>query len=266
MRAEAMRANGWRIALTGAAGRNRGLAAAIAAEGGIPLVHPLIGYEPVPASSEIDIALGRLARYDWVVFTSATAAECFAQLHRRETGAALPPLAAVGPATARAARETLAAPALVSTAQTGQGLAAELLAAGAAGRVLLPAADIASPGLAQELRAAGVAVDQVTVYRTVPGPGAAELADAIAAGAVDVILLASPSAARALAGALARRMTGGVDRVTPVVCIGPSTGDEAARLGLAVGAVAARHDRPGLLHALLDWIECHPEFRHARTR
>lgn len=263
---DVLRASGWRVALTGAAERNQETAAAIVAQGGIVLVHRLIECEPVPASSESHAVLGRLARYDWVVFTSVTAVEYFGRLLRRTAGAPLPRLAAVGPATARALREKLGAPALVSMTQTGQGLAAELLAFGVAGQVLLPAADIASPRLAQGLRAAGARVDVLTVYRTVAGPGAAELAAAIEAGAVDVILLASPSAARALANAIAGRLAGVAEPVPPVVCIGPSTGEEARRLGLHVGAVAARHDRPGLLHALLDWIELHPECRHAPTR
>jgi len=263
MRAE--RATGWRIALTGPSGRNEELAAAIAAEGGIALVHPLIAYDRVGASPETDAALGRMARYDWLVFTSATAVEFFHQLPGVAGATSLPGLAAVGPATAQAVRAMLGPPALVSAAQTGEGLAAELLAAGAAERVLLPASDIASPRLARELRGAGVAVDSLTVYRTVAAPGASGLVDAIGAGIVDVILLASPSAARALADAVSRA-DGGRELVPPVICIGPSTGEESVRLGLEVAAVAARHDRAGLLHALLDWIELHPELRHAATR
>ena len=265
-RPDTARAAGWRVALTGAAGRDAELAAAIAGEGGIALVHPMIAYEPAPATPESDAALGGLARYDWVVFTSAAAVECFGRLHRRAGGAPLPRLAAVGPATARAAQATLEPPALLSTSQTGHGLAAELLAAGARGPVLLPGADIASPDLAAELRAAGVTVEELTVYRTLPGPGAGGLADAIEAGAVDVILLASPSAARALAHAVASGIGGGPEWVPPVVCIGPSTGDEAVRLGFDVTAVAARHDRAGLLDALLEWIDLHPELRHAASR
>lgn len=253
--------SGWRVALTGAADRDHELAAAIAARGGIALVHPLIAYEAVPASAEIDTALARLTEYDWVIFPSAAAVEYFDLLYRRAGGAALPRLATVGPATARAARAMLRAPALVSTAQTGQGFAGELLAAGSGGPVLLPAADIADPRLAQGLRAAGVRVDVLTIYRTIPGPGAPELAAAIGAGAVDVILLASPSAARALAGVVAVGAA-----LPPVVCIGPSTREAAARVGLDVAAVAVRHDRPGLLQALLEWIDLHPELRHAVTR
>lgn len=265
VRSGAMRARGWRVALTGAGERDRELAMAIAAEGGVALLRPVIAYEPVPASPELDAVLGRLARYDWVVFTSATAVEYFA-VHHHARAARLPRLAAVGPATARAARAALGAPALVSVAQTGQGLAVELLAAGAAGHVLLPAADIASPRLAEELRDAGVAVDALTVYRTIAAPGAAELADHIAAGAVDVVLLASPSAARALAEAIARTIPDRPARVPPVACIGPTTAAEAARVGFDVAATAARHDRPGLLHALFSWIELHPELHHAVAR
>jgi uroporphyrinogen-III synthase len=259
------RASGWRVALTGKVDAEAGLAAALVAEGAVPLVQPLIAFEAVPPSELTDDVMSRVAAYQWLIFTSATAVTCFARLYRRAgSPAPLPALAAVGPATARALRAALGAPALIARTQTAEGLAAELVLAGVGGCVLLPVADIASPRLAFELRSAGATVETLTLYRTMPGPGAGGLLAAVRAGTVDVILLASPSAARTLANA-----NGGADaadRLPPVVCIGPSTADEAARLGLEVAAVAARHDRPGLLAALLGWIELNPERRHAAVR
>jgi uroporphyrinogen-III synthase len=58
---------------------------------------------------------------------------------------------------------------------------------------------------------------------------------------VDVALLMSGSAARALAAAGAR---------VPVVAIGPQTAAEARSAGLDVVAVAATHDLDGLVEAV----------------
>jgi uroporphyrinogen-III synthase len=59
---------------------------------------------------------------------------------------------------------------------------------------------------------------------------------------VDVVLLASASAARSLARTTARTV--------PVVVIGPQTASAAHELGLDVAAEAAGHDLDGLLEAL----------------
>jgi uroporphyrinogen-III synthase len=241
------------------------MAAALASQGAHPFSFPLIAHEPVVLGPETEQALRALGSYDCLVFTSATAVDCFAALQRQcRAGIPLPPIAAVGPATARAVAKELVEPALVSSIRTGGGLAAELVSAGMLGRILLPAADVADPSLATELRKAGATVQLLTVYRTVPGPAAAALAAAIGAGGIDVVLLASPSAARALARGL--EADPGQPDAPPVVCIGPTTAREAVRLGLEVVAVAAEPSRQELLTALWEWTLRNPERRHAAVQ
>ncbi len=80
-----------------------------------------------------------------------------------------------------------------------------------------------------------LAADFVPLYRTV------ELAPEEAPD-VDVVLLASPSAARSLARTAAR--------AAPVVVIGPQTAGAARELGLDVAAEAKDHDLDGLVAAL----------------
>jgi uroporphyrinogen-III synthase len=75
--------------------------------------------------------------------------------------------------------------------------------------------------------------DFVPLYRTV------ELRPAAPDG--DVAIVASPSAARALAATGAQ---------LPVFAIGPQTEAEARAVGLEVAAVAASHDLDGLLEAV----------------
>jgi uroporphyrinogen-III synthase len=256
---------GRRVALTGAAGRDAGLADAIAAVGGIAREYPLIAFTPAPAGGPLDRALVGLSRYDWILFTSATA-PAFVAERLAAVGAptALPRIAAVGPSTARAVEAHFATPDFVAETHTAGAMADELIAAGVRGRLLFPAADIASSDLAERLRAAGAEVEMVTAYRTGPGDGGPALAAAIDDGELDVVLLASPSAARGLTDAVkARGRRSAADRMPAIVCIGPSTAAAARTIGLDVAAVAADHTREGLLHALIGWLEHHPGSSHA---
>ncbi len=171
---------------------------------------PLIRVEPL-GDEPIDPS-----PYDWVVVTSPNGAR---ELARR---LASPPakLAAIGPGTAEELRRYGLEPDLVPEVSTEEGLLAELPREA---RILLAAAEGARrilPG------------DFVPLYRTV------ELApDPPPAG--DLVILMSPSAARAYA-----RLVG---RVLPVIAIGPQTATEVEAQGLTLRSVAKSHDLEGIL-------------------
>ncbi|MGH3043900.1 MAG: uroporphyrinogen-III synthase [Gaiellaceae bacterium] len=206
-----------KVVLTATEALTSPLAAALEAEGFEVETCPLVAIEPLPGPPL------RAEGYDWVVLTSRNAVESlFARL---EGG--LPKLAAVGQGTAEALREQGVEPDLVARVSTQEGLAAELPRP--AGRVLFPAAEGARGVLVQELGA-----DFVPVYRTV------ELRPQ-AFPAADLVVLASGSAARALAAL-------GVE--APCVSIGPVTSAEASDAGLRLVAEAESHDREGLVAAV----------------
>lgn len=207
-----------RVAVTRAAGRGEKLAGRLAELGCEPVVWPLIAVEPL-GHDPVDPA-----GYDWVVVTSPRGAE---ELARRLTH---PPrrLAAIGPGTAAALSARGLEPDLVPRTSNQEGLLAELPSP--PGRVLLAAAEGARQLLVNELGA-----DFLPLYRTVEivPEDVPEL---------DLVLLASPSAARALARTPARGV--------PVVVIGPQTAAAAHEARLAVVAEADRHDLDGLVAAL----------------
>lgn len=207
-----------RIGVTRAAGQGDDLARRVAEAGGEPVVWPLIAVEPL-GGAPIDPA-----GYDWVVVTSPNGA---AELARR---LAAPParLAAIGPGTAAALRARGYEPDLVPSVSTQEGLLAELPRP--VGRVLFAVAEGARRLLAAELDA-----DFLPLYRTL------ELAPE-ATPELDLVLLASPSAARALARTPARDV--------PVVAIGPQTAAAARDLGLDIAAEADTHDLDGLVASL----------------
>ena len=172
-------------------------------------IEPL-GDEPVDASA-----------FDWLVVTSRNGAH---ELGRR--GVTANRIAAIGPATAEALRSHGLQVDLVATTHSQEGLRDEL----PAGTALLAAAEGA--------RLDVLDADFLPLYRTI------ELQPEVPE--VDVALLMSGSAARALAAAGAH---------VPVVAIGPQTEAEAAAAGFYVAAVAATHDLDGLVEALrsLPW-------------
>jgi uroporphyrinogen-III synthase len=176
------------------------------------VIAPLIAIEPVE-TRPVD-----LDGYDWLVLTSATGAR---ELRERATGRA-GRVAAIGNATARAWGGEVD---LVPRVASQEGLLAEIPRP--AGRVLFAGAEGARPLLAEELGA-----DVVVLYRTRP------LAPDVEG---DLAVVASPSAARALAA---------VNAVIPVVSIGPETTAAARAVGLEIVREAETADAPALARAV----------------
>ncbi|HZT85565.1 MAG TPA: uroporphyrinogen-III synthase [Gaiellaceae bacterium] len=167
-------------------------------------VEPL-GDEPVDATA-----------YEWLVVTSPNGAH---ELARR--GVTANRIAAIGPATVDALRSHGLRVDLVAERHTQEGLRDAL----PEGTLLLAAAE----GARRDVLDA----DFLPLYRTI------ELRPTVPD--VDLALLMSGSAARALAATGARPR---------VVAIGPQTAAEARAAGLEVAAVAAAHDLDGLVEAL----------------
>jgi uroporphyrinogen-III synthase len=202
-----------RILLTRPEGRNEKLADGLRQLGHDVVCEPLIAVEPL-GDEPIE-----LDGYDWLIVTSVTGAR---EIRRRGQGRAKR-VAAIGPATA----DALGGADLVPTRSTQEGLLAELPRP--AGSVLFAGAEAARRLLVDELRA-----DFVALYRT------RELRPERPVAA-DLVVLASPSAARAFAG---------LGLSMPAVSIGPETTAAAERLGLSVVAEAVTPDLGGLLDAV----------------
>jgi uroporphyrinogen-III synthase len=201
------------VLLTRPQGRNEELAERLREVGLEVAVEPLVALEPL-GDEPVDVGA-----YEWVIVTSVTGAR---ELRRRMVGAPAR-VAAIGRATA----DAFGGADLVPRVSTQEGLLAELPRP--TGRVLFAGAERARRLLVEALDA-----DFRPLYRTL------ELRPATLPAA-DVVVLASPSAARALARI-------GTD--VPVVSIGPQTTAAAHRLGLRVASEAATHDLDGLVAAV----------------
>ncbi len=190
--------------------------------------------------------IGRLAAgdYDWLVLTSARTVAAL-----RELGVDLAAVlnratkvAAVGPATAAAAREAGVHVDLLPTSGSG---GADLAAAfpDQPGGVLVPGAADPAAGLDAALTARGFRVDRVAVYRTDAVEG---IDDEVRLGwpaGFDAFVVTAPSVVRAAAGLLDRPGP-------PVVALGDSSAAAARAAGFTVVATAAVATPAGLVNAL----------------
>jgi uroporphyrinogen-III synthase len=201
-----------RIVVTRPAGQEQGLVERLTALGHEVVHVPLVEIESL-GDDPID-----LTDYDWLVLTSANGAR---ELRRRMVGAPRR-VAAIGRATA----DAFGGAHVIATVSTQEGLLAELPSD--PGRVLFAAAEGARSLLPDALNA-----DVVALYRTrelAPPPFAA-----------DLVVIASPSAARALVAS---------SPGLAVVSIGPETTSAAREVGLLVVAEAETHDLEGLVAAV----------------
>jgi uroporphyrinogen-III synthase len=196
------------------------LAAALRSRDFEVVLFPLIEIEP------IDDGPIELAGYDWVIVTSANGAH---ELARRRQGA-LPRVAAIGEATGAALAEHAITVDFVPSVASQEGLVAEFPRP--VGRALFVGAETARTLLAEELPA-----DFRAAYRT------RELTQTQAA-AGELVLLASPSAARAWAK---------LGSSLPTVTIGPQTTAVARAAGIDVVAEAETPDVQGLVDSAAAW-------------
>jgi uroporphyrinogen-III synthase/uroporphyrinogen III methyltransferase/synthase len=230
------------------------LARLLEAHGAEVLLCPLVAFGPPPETAALDSALRRLGEFDWLVFSSQNAVRFFEE-RRRELEVALvwgrPRVAAVGPATAQAAREFGYCVEHVAGQATGMALAAELNAKIAGKSVLLPRSDRARPDLPEALRAAGAEVIDVVTYLTIPaGQGEEEALARIRAGEVDAIILASPSAFERLAEQLGGAALEALTARVALAAIGPVTAAAIRQAGLPVAVVPRNPSAASFVEAL----------------
>jgi uroporphyrinogen-III synthase len=204
-----------------------------------------VGFEPVPVDTieflppedwtSVDASLKRLGEFDWLLLTSPTGVEFFAQRMKALSLAmpwdGKPEVAAVGEKTRAALQEEGIRVGFVPSEFLTRALA-EQLPRGRGKRLLVLRADIGDPDVVATLERQGFRVTDLTVYRTSPIAGHEEEAMEPALRDADAILFASPSAVEAFmkrldpdaaASALTKRLL--------VVCIGPVTANAARERG-----------------------------------
>lgn len=244
------RLRGARVVVTRAEGADGPLSRHLSERGAEVLNWPVVGFEPPEDPSALDRALGRLEKYDWIVFTSPRAVTAVEERTASPTGR--PRTAAVGKATAARLRESGWPVDIEARPSSGEGLVASFSEIGCAGaRILFPASSIARPTVPRGLRELGAAVDRVTAYRIVPAPLDRQRCLAVLDDADPPILtFTSPSAVSALETALGGEGLARLLASCPTVVIGETTAEALRASGFSPTRTAVRSTLEGLADAI----------------
>ncbi|WP_144798029.1 uroporphyrinogen-III synthase [Halorubrum depositum] len=219
-------------------------AALLESLGADPVADPMLAVEPtgaVPAAAP------------WVVLTSKTGVELAAEAGWAPGDATL---AAIGPATAAAAREAGWAVDVVPDEYTSAGLVEALADRVDGERVEVARSDHGSDVLLEGLRAAGATVNETVLYHLTRPEAAGESAALAAAGDLDAAAFTSSlTVTHFLDAAEERGVRGGAiaglaDAV--VGAIGPPTAETAAEHGIDVDVVPDDADFAALAEAVVE--------------
>lgn len=246
---------GRRILVTRAAHQAGKLSDGLRALGAEPVEVPLLEIRPPENFAPLDLALRQLALYDWLILTSANAVRALAERSAElSTPLTLPPsllVAAIGEATAAAARKAGFPITLIPESYVAESLMEKLVARVAGKRVLLARAAVARDVIPDALRAAGAQVDVVDAYRNaMPEAAPEQLKRALAAG-IDAITFTSSSSASHLAEAARAAGIKFPFEGVPAISIGPVTSQSLRELGWEPAGEAEPADIGGLISAVV---------------
>jgi uroporphyrinogen-III synthase len=218
---------GKRVVVTRSAEQCQPVAEALRQAGAEAVLLPLVAFAAAENPGELDHCLKGAEQFDWVFFTSQNVVRAL-QERAEKIGISLgrsfsrAKIAAVGPATAEAARGAGLSVDYVSKVHNGVALAEELAGELRGKNVFLPRSDRANPDLIAALQRHGATVKQVLAYRTVaPEVEAGTAEEILGRGGVDAVLFFSPSAAHHLREILGAERFRELGERAVFVAIGP---------------------------------------------
>jgi uroporphyrinogen-III synthase/uroporphyrinogen III methyltransferase/synthase len=246
---------GRRVLVTRSAGQTAKLSDGLRTLGAIPVEVPVLEIVPPESYTPLDEALTHLDRYDWLVLTSTNTLR---EVSARCSLSGVNPIdakdlnvAAVGRATAEAARELGFRVAVVPDAQMAEGLVAALGERVRGKRVLLPRAAVARDLIPDALREAGAEVDVVEAYRNVVPEAAPEQLRHAMVDGIDAATFTSSSSVTHLAEAARIAEIGWPIAAVAAVSIGPITSRTLRDLGWEPAVEANPSDVQGLIAAVV---------------
>ncbi len=254
-----MSLKGKRIAVTRAAEQSESLLRELRARGAEPLLLPLVAFGPPDDLAALDRAMVNARSYDWLLLTSQNALRAL-QERCAVFGQSLVKLteglrvAAVGPATAQAARNAGLIVSYVAEKRQSVSLAEELAQDLKGKRVLLPRSDRANPELVSVLSRIGAQVTEVVAYKTVrPPEQSLQNIESLLIG-VHAVLFFSPSAAHHLQDILGSEKFRELSRHAVFAAIGPVTGEALRRARVAQFVQARDSTVSAILDALTSFF------------
>jgi uroporphyrinogen-III synthase/uroporphyrinogen III methyltransferase/synthase len=245
---------GKRVLVTRAAHQAAKLSEGLRALGAEPVEVPVIEIRPPLDLAPLDRALRTLNSYDWLILTSANTvhalAERAAAFDINLAAASQLKVAAVGEATAAAARLAGFTVALVPETYVAESLTKSLAGQTRGKKVLLARAAVARDIIPHALRAAGATVEVVDAYRNaMPESAPALLREALQKG-IAAAAFTSSSSVTHLADAARQAGIAFPFAGVAAISIGPITSKTLRELGWEPAAEASPSDVPGLIEAI----------------
>lgn len=247
---------GRRILVTRAAHQAGKLSEGLRALGAEPVEVAVLEIGPPESFNGLDRALGSIASYDWMMFTSTNTVKAVVAraAHR---GARLDSfagkIAAVGEATAAALGEAGLHVDYVPKRYVAESLVEQFPEDANGKRILLARATIARDVIPEAFRKAGATVDVADAYQNVLPADAPQMLRRALESPLDAATFTSSSTVTHLAEAA---VLAGVPFPLPIpaISIGPVTSGTLRALGWEPGAEADRSDIPGLIAAVQSWL------------
>lgn len=252
---------GKRVLVTRARAQASKLAARLTALGAACLEAPVIHIQPPSDGfAALDKAIGEIARYHWLIFTSVNGVAYFfmrllaAGRDSRALGGIK--ICAIGSATAEALQEHGLTADVVPAEFKAEGLLAALQGQVQAGeRALLPRAQEARAVLSEELCRQGIEVTVAPAYATVPGKAdGGKIREMLAQNELDIVTFTSSSTVKNLVQIMGDGAAELINKAR-VAVIGPITADTCRQHGVRVDVQAGEHTGEytidGLVEALL---------------
>jgi uroporphyrinogen III methyltransferase / synthase len=214
--------------------------------------------------TELDVAIARLASFDWLILTSVNGVRFFFQrlaaLGLDARALATCRLCAVGPKTVAAIAEHGLQTDLVAAEYKGEGVVAALREQNVTGKkILFPCADRARKVIPQGLSELGAQVVSPVAYRNVlPDALPTEAIDALEAGEVDLVTFTASSTVDNLAAML------GIERFTRllngviIASIGPITSKTCRKFGLEVAIEPKEYTLAALTEEIVRFFASSP--------
>jgi uroporphyrinogen-III synthase len=247
---------GKRIVITRATSQSEALAKELGGHGAIPVVLPVVEFGEPDDFGPLDAAIGQLAQFDWMIFTSGQAVRAVVG-RTEELGGSLSVaggklrIAAVGPVSGEAVRQAGLSVEYIARTHSGVALANELGERLQGCRVILPRSDRANPDFPAALKTYGAEVTEVVAYRTLrPSEVDREKLSKISAGEADAVLFFSPSAVQNFAELVGVDRFRGLQGGLAIAAVGAVTSEALRRFKIERVIVAADTTNAAVMQAL----------------
>jgi len=222
---------------------------------------PTIEVGPPKTWQPLDDAVGRIADYNWLVFTSVNGVAFFFErlfAAGKDTRALRDThVAAIGPATSERLLDFGVRCDVIPKTYRAESVVDAFAGVSVSGKnILLPRAKEARSVLPTELTRMGARVDEICAYETrTSDRNVDSLIERLENKTIDCLTFTSSSTVKNLKKLLPPDRFKDLIRDVTVACIGPITAGTAESLGFNVHIVAEEYTIPGLYKALIDFYK-----------